>query len=133
MIKSADFYNTKEQVEYLHPLNPTNTSTSVIRCIHSWPLFLWQSIFIIWFLWERPGDITAILTWTTENNWTSYGPVLGYLALCVSDYFADKKQKSLVSAAALLAKEAKEGCLFLSPDSFYLVKYALSFKITTDL
>ena len=53
--------------------------------------------------------------------------------LCVLYVFAGKKQKSLVSAAAVLTRETKEDCLFLSPGSFYLVKYALSFKITTDL
>lgn len=55
------------------------------------------------------------------------------ISLCVLYLLADKKQKSLVSAAAILTRGAKEDCLFLSPDSFYLVKHALSFKITTDL
>lgn len=54
--------------------------------------------------------------------------------LCVLYLFADKKtQKSLLSAAAILTREAKEDRLFLSLGSFYLVKYALSFKIRTDL
>lgn len=52
--------------------------------------------------------------------------------LCVLYLFADKKQKCFVSAAAILTREGKEDCLFLSPGSFYAVKYALSCKITTD-
>lgn len=54
--------------------------------------------------------------------------------LCVLYLFADKKtHKSLVSAAEILTRGVKEDCLFLSLGSFYLVKYALSFKMMTNL
>lgn len=57
------------------------------------------------------------------NPWISVSVCYTYLLT---------KPKSLASAAAISTSEAKEDCPFLSPGSFYLVKYALSFKMTTD-
>lgn len=103
----------EKKPQYLHPLNSTNTSASIIRCIHGWPLFLWQSIFIIWLLWERQGDVTVVLI-QMGKKWTSYSSIFGYLALCVTLTCWQKTKKSLVSAAAILTGEAKEDCLFPS-------------------
>lgn len=35
---------------HLHPFDPTNSSSSVIWSVHSWPLLLRETVFIIWLL-----------------------------------------------------------------------------------